>query len=89
MLAMVQTKDSRHDEFLLCKHKTEDCLVTGFVTTGGSEQSPPAQHSHYLDRAAFALLSERGEFIPSAAQKHTYFIGISLSGNIFSNHFPM
>lgn len=68
--------------------QTKDCLLTGFVTTDGSEQKPPAQHLHYLYCVAFELLSETGESIPSAAQKHTYFIAISLSGNIFSNHFP-
>lgn len=62
-------------------------VATGFAATGGSEQPSPAQHLH-LYSVAFVLLSERGEIIPSAAWKHTYFIAISLSGNIFSNHFP-
>lgn len=90
VLAVVKMKESVQDEYISSwNRKPKDCRVPGFVATGGSEQNPPAQHLQHLHCVAFVLLSERGEFIPSAAQNHTYFIAISLSGNIFSNHFPM
>jgi len=86
----VQTKESYQDERPSPgAHKDKDSLIPGFVTAGGSEQSPPAPRLRSLYCAAFVSPSEKGEFIPTTAQKHTYFIAVSLSGNIFSNHLPM
>lgn len=84
--ALLPMKESRQDETLHKEHK-EPWMAPSRACYHQVGQSKTLLRSSCTTYTA--LLSGRGEFIPSAAQNHTYFIASSLSGNIFSNHFPM